>query len=958
MAQDASLPLPQALGVDLPSHDGIFMNMHQRQQQQQEEEEEQQQEEQGGGGASGTRRIAQRRASTGTVMAATTEAETAPASSTKSSPSLRDEPASQPQPPQPHRRSMLAERRVSFSGTDRVREFNLGESERRMKIEAKRESKKARRQFKSQGERIDIGASADDIVPDGHPDQLAEEEEEEASASASASALGAAPLRPALRRSHSANDESQQQEYGDPSMFDDPFSAERVVSSLFTSLISTTSSAAAAAASTASEEPRRRSSHDGITTAMGMMDMGDENGEGEGADSSTSTANILAAARQRRRASIAEERSRRRSLDLWSAPAGTGRLTTSASTSAGSSTSAATPANANTTATATATARTQPTRTAQRRSSLELWSAPAKKRTPSSAAAPTGTAIDRSTPPTTLLRRASGDAIGIVGVGRNNSAAAPNNNNRLVEGLAQLRLMSGASRRLSPSGGVGNGASVSSGGAAVTRRRNSMMAAAPTTSGTTTFTVPLNDADGEKGSRRRSSTSASRRRHSLDALTRAADMTLGDEPTGIPFGDVEPAVGRFSTERGGAKDVVIINGKRIQRRTIARRRTSLEMEDEPNAGDVLDYMCEPQSSRSNLVLMDSETRRQGVKADAQRDRAARRRHSITLMPCDGWIDASYGETTFTNDTGTLGLRRTQSFDGSVLPSAILAKEMASEQDFSEGSYRRKGRDDFNAATVGTPDTELSSDEHALDGTSLHGDDDNSACRTASSSCVAVRRGSQERYLHKEDEASALPPLNITIHQRRRPSAEATAKADPRQRRSSDSDVARAPTRRSNADRTVDKLFTTKTSRPSTTGGTADPRRRSSREFPRRRPSRSAVEAGDANGSSVPQQEGRRARPNRVQRHSQQSQQQQQQQQHPSSALSGVYSQGRRRHSMGALNSFLTWHREEELPEGDSGGSTDAIAGAESTVDKLPKSNSLSDIQIGLAMELIKEKATK
>ena len=432
-------------------------------------------------------------------------------------------------------------------------------------------------------------------------------------------------------------------------------------------------------------------------------------------------------------------------------------------------------------------------------------------------------------------------------------------------------------------------------------------------------------------------------------------MTLGDEPTDVGFGDNEPTGGRFTTERGGDKNIVIINGKRIQRRTMARRRTSLEMEDEPNAADVLDYMCEPQSSRSQLVLMDSETRRKTVKADAQRDRVARRRHSVTLMPCGGWVDASDVETTFTNDTGALGLRRTQSCDGSVLPSAILAKEMA-----IESINHRKGREDFNAATVGTPDTELSSDEHALDGASVHDDDDNSACQTASSSCVAVRRGSMERNLHKEDEASALPPLNITIHQRRRPSSEATTKADPRQRRSSDSDVGRPPARRTSAGRTVDNLFTMKTSRPSTAGATADPRRRSSRELPRRRPSRSAVETGDANGSSVPQQEGRRARPNRAQRNSQQSQKQQQ---HPASALSGVYSQGRRRHSMGALNSFLTWHREEKLPEGNSGGSTDAIAGAESAEDKIPKSNSLSDIQIGLAMELIQDtegmrKATK
>ena len=329
--------------------------------------------------------------------------------------------------------------------------------------------------------------------------------------------------------------------------------------------------------------------------------------------------------------------------------------------------------------------------------------------------------------------------------------------------------------------------------------------------------------------------------------------------------------------------------------------------------------------------MDSETRRKTVKADAQRDRVARRRHSVTLMPCGGWVDASYVETTFTNDAGTLGIRRTQSFDGSVLPSAILAREMATEQDISKSIDHRKDREDFNAATVGTLDiTELSSDEHALDGSSLPDDDDNSdnsACRRASSSCVTVRRGSMGENLHKEKEASALPPLNITIHQRRRPSSEATTKADPRQRRSSDSGVGRPP------------------------APTADPRRRSSRELPRRRPSQNAVETGDANGSSVPQQEGRRARPNRAQRNSQQSQKQQQ---HPASALSSVYSQSRRRHSMDSALTFLTWHREEKLPEGDGGGSTDEIAGAEPAEDRLPKSNILSDIQMGLAMELIQD----
>ena len=58
--------------------------------------------------------------------------------------------------------------------------------------------------------------------------------------------------------------------------------------------------------------------------------------------------------------------------------------------------------------------------------------------------------------------------------------------------------------------------------------------------------------------------------------------------------------------------------------------------------------------------------------------------------------------------------------------------------------------------------------------------------------------------------------------------------------------------------------------------------------------------------------------------------------------------------MDSALTFLTWHREEKLPEGDGGGSTDAIAGAEPAEDRLPKSNILSDIQMGLAMELIQD----
>mmetsp|Transcript_24262 Transcript_24262/g.69771 ORF Transcript_24262/g.69771 Transcript_24262/m.69771 type:complete len:921 (+) Transcript_24262:456-3218(+) len=871
--------------------------------------------------------IAQRRASTGT---AATEAETTPCPST-SDQTLESvssasgahgdrHPGGQSSQQQPRRRNslMLAERRVSFSGTDRVREFNLGESERRMKIEAKRESKKARKQMKREGERIDISASADDIVPD---------EGGGGGGGGSSGGGNAPPPASALRRTHSA-DAAGQEGYGDPAMFDDPFSAERVVSSLFTSLINTTSSGAAASGDGGGEpkpkpKPKRRSSHDGITTAMSVMDEGGGTG-GTGSTSSTNStsstgstgsAGILAAARNRRRASIADGRARRRSLDLWSAPAGTGRLTSSSTTATANANTAPNTA-ASTTGSANSNA-TPSTRANQRRSSLELWSAPKRRISATATTTATGTTIDRSTPPTTLLRSRSGDALSSGrGIATTNTSSA---NHRPMEGLAQPRLMSAASRRLSPSGGGSGG-----GSAVVSRRRNSMMAAAPTTGAELSFTMPLNDADAAGGDKRRSSNS--RRRHSLDALSRAMDMSLGDK----------------SAE---GKNIVIINGKRIQRRSMARRRTSLEMEDEPNAADVLDYMCQPQNSRSQLVLMDPETRRQIVKADAERARAARRRHSITIMPRDGWMDTSYVETTFTNDAGTLGLRRTQSFDGSVLPSVISAKEMTSEKVFPKGTNYRKG-EDYYAGTVGTPDTELSSDEHGLDGTSFHGGDDNSACRTASSSCVAVRRGSQEKqHLHNEEAASTQLPLNITIHQRSRPSSEATAKPDPRQRRSSDSDVGRPPVRRTGADRTVDNLFTMKSSRTSATG-TAEggPMRRSSRDMPRRLSSHRRSEAGTLG----PQKQDKKTRQNRDTRN----QQQQHQQKQSASVLSGVYSQGRRRHSMGTLSSFLTWHREEKHQEGGSGGSTDAIQGAETAEESLPKSTSLSDIQLGLAMELI------
>ena len=336
---------------------------------------------------------------------------------------------------------------------------------------------------------------------------------------------------------------------------------------------------------------------------------------------------------------------------------------------------------------------------------------------------------------------------------------------------------------------------------------------------------------------------------------------------------------------------------------------SLEMQDEPNAADALDDVLmgrQPSSAQTSrrseqqLVWMDPETRRNVVRADAEGARAARRRHSIALAPCYGGFHV---ETTFTNDTGALGPRMTRSFDGSILPSAISAKkEMLSERGRSNGINSRKSEED--AGSVGTPDTDPSSNELTLDGTRPPDGDDNSAYPTASSSCIAVeasvaiRRGSQTKF---EDTTSAphVPPLNITcIRQRRRPSSVApTAKPDPRQRRSSDSDIGRPLARCTSAGRTADSSFARKPSRESATDTNAAAGwRMSGRNLPRRL------------SSQGPQQQDKRASHGRGTRNQQQQQQHQKQ---LAFVLSGVNSQSRRQNSIDALKNPFTWHHQEK-----------------------------------------------
>ena len=618
-------------------------------------------------------------------------------------------------PADAHAHNHPHERRVSFSGTYRVREYQIGEAEREMKLQAQRDSNQARKERKQMrqeqlwrelaGEEgmwmtgIDFGP---DLGADASYAAMSADDSGRLSDQIARASL------PAWTRSAAAGEDRV-----DPAaVVDDPLSAERVVSSLFTSLLDTTaspSSPGGAAGSNNGGKPRhmRQSSHDGISSST-----------------VASTSNI----------------------------------------------------NTN-------TLPPSPRAVNQRRSSLELWSAASQ-------------------------RRASATATTTVSA-----------NHKPMEGLAQLRLMSAASRRLSAS------------------------AAAPTTTGVAeppppSFTVPLNDADASGGSRRRSITTS--RRRSLEH-----------------------------------KDIVVINGKRIQRRSslAARRRTSLEMEDEPNAADALDdvQMCrQPSSSQTSrrseqqqLVWMDPETRRNTVRVDAERARAARRRHSIALAPCYGGFHV---ETTFTNDTGTLGLRRTRSFDGSILPSAIAAKKMLSKP-AGRSNFTNNRKSEEDAGSVDTPDTDPSSGEHALDGASLRDGDDNFACPTTPSCItiggpVAFRRGSQNKL---KDTASSphVPPLNITcIRQRRRPSSVApTAKPDPRQRRSSDSDTGRPLTRRTSAGRTAANSLATKLSRESAT---------------------------DTNAAAGGQHQKQLA-----------------------SVLSGVNSQSRRQNSIGALKNPITWHHQEK-----------------------------------------------
>ena len=651
--------------------------------------------------------------------------------------------------PAQHAGHQSHERRVSFSGTYRVREYQIGEAERNMKLQAQRDSNQTRKERKQMrqeqlwrelaGEEgmwmmgIDFGPDlgADASYAAMSADDIGRLSDQIARASL-----------PAWTRSAAAGED-----HVDPAaVVDDPLSAERVVSSLFTSLLDTTASPSSSGGGAGSNggKPKhmRRSSHDGISSSA-----------------AASTSNI----------------------------------------------------NTNTLS-------PSPRAVNQRRRSLELWSAASPRRASATATA---------------------------------SAA----NHKPMEGLAQLRLMSSASRRLSAS------------------------AAAPTTGVAEppppSFTVPLNDADVSKGVRRRSITTS--RRHSLE----------------------------------NKEMYVVINGKRIQRRSslAARRRTSLEMEDEPNAADALDDVLmgrQPSSAQTSrrseqqLVWMDPETRRNVVRADAEGARAARRRHSIALAPCYGGFHV---ETTFTNDTGALGPRMTRSFDGSILPSAISAKkEMLSERGRSNGINSRKSEED--AGSVGTPDTDPSSNELTLDGTRPPDGDDNSAYPTASSSCIAVeasvaiRRGSQTKF---EDTTSAphVPPLNITcIRQRRRPSSVApTAKPDPRQRRSSDSDIGRPLARCTSAGRTADSSFARKPSRESATDTNAAAGwRMSGRNLPRRL------------SSQGPQQQDKRASHGRGTRNQQQQQQHQKQ---LAFVLSGVNSQSRRQNSIDALKNPFTWHHQEK-----------------------------------------------
>ena len=609
-------------------------------------------------------------------------------------------------PADAHAHNHPHERRVSFSGTYRVREYQIGEAEREMKLQAQRDSNQARKERKQMrqeqlwrelaGEEgmwmtgIDFGP---DLGADASYAAMSADDSGRLSDQIARASL------PAWTRSAAAGEDRV-----DPAaVVDDPLSAERVVSSLFTSLLDTTaspSSPGGAAGSNNGGKPRhmRQSSHDGISSST-----------------VASTSNI----------------------------------------------------NTN-------TLPPSPRAVNQRRSSLELWSAASQ-------------------------RRASATATTTVSA-----------NHKPMEGLAQLRLMSAASRRLSAS------------------------AAAPTTTGVAeppppSFTVPLNDADASGGSRRRSITTS-------------------------------------------------------RRRSLEQSQTSRRSE-----------------QQQQLVWMDPETRRNTVRVDAERARAARRRHSIALAPCYGGFHV---ETTFTNDTGTLGLRRTRSFDGSTLPSAIAAKKMLSKPGRSNFTNNRKSEED--AGSVDTPDTDPSSGEHALDGASLRDGDDNSTCPTAPSCItiggpVAVRRGSQNKL---KDTASSphVPPLNIMcIRQRRRPRSVApTAKPDPRQQRSSDSDIGRPLARRTSASRIADNSFATKLSRESATDTNAavgGPKWRMSGGNLPRRLSRQGPQQQDKRASHV--------------RGTRNQQQQQQHQKQLASVLSGVNSQSRRQNSIDALKNPFTWHHQEK-----------------------------------------------
>ena len=379
---------------------------------------------------------------------------------------------------------------------------------------------------------------------------------------------------------------------------------------------------------------------------------------------------------------------------------------------------------------------------------------------------------------------------------------------------------------------------------AVNQRRSSLelwsaasQRRASATATTTTTTASANHKPMEGLAQLRLMSAASRR---LSASAAAPTTTGVAEPPPPSF-----TVPLNDTDASG--------GSRRRSITISRRR-SLEQSQTSRRSE---------QQQQQLVWMDPETRRNTARVDAERARAARRRHSIALAPCYGGFHV---ETTFTNDTGTLGLRRTRSFDGSILPSAIAAKKMLSKP-AGRSNFTNNRKSEEDAGSVDTPDTEPSSGKHALDGASLRDGDDNFACPTTPSCItiggpVAFRRGSQNKL---KDTASSphVPPLNITcIRQRRRPSSVApTAKPDPRQRRSSDSDTGRPLTRRTSAGRTAANSLATKLSRESAT---------------------------DTNAAAGGQHQKQLA-----------------------SVLSGVNSQSRRQNSISALKNPITWHHQEK-----------------------------------------------